>query len=58
MESDIASLNLKSGPPLSAMKERPPMVNSTVITDPSGPLGVSAAERSTLTMLLSENSEV
>ena len=46
-------MNLKSGPPLRAMNVWPASENATVSTMSLGPLGVSAAERSTLTMRLS-----
>ena len=42
MTNETASLNLKSGPPLSPWNGWPPTVKSTVRTMPSGPDGVSA----------------
>ncbi len=53
----IASVGVKSGPPLSPRKGRPSRVNSTVRTCPSGVLGLSAGERTTASTLLFGNSE-
>jgi hypothetical protein len=58
MLKEMASLNLKSGPPLRPMNCWPPSVKSTVSTAPRGVLGLSAAARWTLSMWLSGRIEV
>src|SRR3989442_253145 len=58
IENDTASVNLKSGPPLSPMNGCPATVKSTVRTMPAGPLGVSAGDRLILSIRLFGKSDV
>src|SRR2546426_8777896 len=58
IENETASLNLKSGPPLSPMNGCPATVKSTVRTMPAGPLGVSAGDRLILSIRLFGKSDV
>src|SRR6185369_1018647 len=58
MLNETASLNWKSGPPLSAMNGSPSRVKSTVSTIPSGPLGVSPGDLFTRSIRLFGKSEV
>ena len=53
MTNETASVNEKSGPPLSPWNRWPATVKSTVSTMPGGPDGVSAGERQTLSTWLS-----
>jgi hypothetical protein len=51
-------LNGSSGPALIAMNDCPNSVSSTVVTDPAGPLGESAAIGVTRSIRQSGNSDV
>ena len=48
--NEIAWLNWSSGPALNASKGCPSRVNSTILTDPAGPLGDSAGRSVTRSM--------
>src|SRR5215210_2142427 len=56
--NEIASLNRKSGPPFRPTNRCPRSVNSTVMTDPFSPPGVSLADRLTASTLLSGKIDV